>query len=116
MVEGLRPLVGPYEILDLPDRGVARLRIVSWERGSMKISPRYEGAPGEKEIPVLRVHLAPGVKPYPPMYYDITSKTLQAQLVPLLLERGYERFEYVVTKYGVAPRARFTLERVPLGT
>jgi hypothetical protein len=115
MAEGLRPLVGPYELLDLPDRGSVRLRIVSWEQGSMTISPRYEGAPSEKVVPVLRVHLAAGVKPYAPYYYDITSKTLQAQLVPLLLERGYDRYEYVVTKYGVAPRARFTLERVPLG-
>jgi len=110
----LRPLIGPYEILDLPDRGVARLRIVAWEQGTMVITPKYPGAPSEKEIPVLRAHLASGVKPYPPMYYDITSKTLQAQLVPLLMERGYERYEYVITKYGVAPRARFTLERVPL--
>jgi len=30
------------------------------------------------------------------------------------MERGYDLYEYVITKYGVAPRARFTLERVPL--
>jgi len=35
-------------------------------------------------------------------------------MLPLLLEPGFDRYEYVVTKYGVAPRARFTLERVPL--
>lgn len=114
MAEVLRRLVGPYEILDLPDRGVARLRIVTWERGVMTIHPRYAGAPEEKEVEVLRVHLAPGVKALPPPYFDITSKTLIAQLLPLLLERGFERYEYVVTKFGVAPKARFTLERVPL--
>jgi len=114
MAEVLRPLVGPYEILDLPDRGSVRLRIVTWERGSMIIHPRFAGAPTEKEIEVLRLHLAAGVKAYPPPYYDITSKTLQAQLLPLLLERGFERYEYVITKFGVAPKARFTLERVPL--
>lgn len=114
MAEELRRLPGPYELLDLVDRGSVRLRIVSSERGSIIIHPRYPGAPPEKEIPVLRVHLAPGVKPYPPMYYDITSKTLTAQMLPLLMERGFENYEYVVTKYGVAPRARFTLERVAL--
>jgi len=113
MVE-LRLLMGPYEILDLADRGSVRLRVVSWERGTMIIHPKAVGAPAEKEVEVLRVHLAEGVKLYPPSYYDITSKTLTAQMLPLLLERGFERYEYVITKYGVAPRARFTVERVPL--
>jgi len=114
MVEELRVLPGPYEIMDLRDRESVRLRIVSYEQGSITIHPRYEGAPPEKEIPVLRVHLAPGVKAFPPNYYDITSKTLIAQLLPLLYERGFENYEYVITKYGVAPRARFTLERAAL--
>ena len=114
MAEGLRPLQGPYELLDLPDRGSVRLRVTFWEQGSIVIHPRYEGAPAEKLVEALRVHLAPGVKEYPPMYYDVTSKTLMAQLMPLLLDRGFDRYTFVVTKYGVAPRARFTLEAVPL--
>lgn len=114
MAVELRRLPGPYELLDLADGASVRLRAVSWERGSILIHPRYEGAPEEKEIEVLRVHLATGVKPYPPMYYDVTSKTLMAQMLPMLMERDFERYEYIITKYGVAPRARFTLERVPL--
>jgi len=109
-----RALPGPYEILDLPDRGSARLRIVAWEQGSILIHPRYPGAPTEKEVDALRVHLAPGVKELPPMYYDVTSKTLIAQWLPYLLERDYDRYWFVITKYGVAPKARFTLERAPL--
>lgn len=114
MAEMLRRLPGPMEYLDLPDGGSARLRVVSYERGSSVINTTRRGQPAEVEIPVLRVHLAPGVKPYPPEYYDITSKTLQAQLLPMLMERGFENYEFVVTKHGVAPRARFTLERVPV--
>lgn len=114
MAENLRQLQGPYELLDLPDRGAARLRVTWWERGSIVIKPRYEGAPSEKTVEALRVHLAPGSKEYPPMYYDVTSKTLMAQLMPVLMEKGFDRYEFVVTKYGVAPRARFTLEAVPL--
>ena len=114
MSENLRRLIGPYEMFELADRETVTLRMTSWERGSIVIHPRYEGAPAEKEIEALRVHLAPGVKPTPPNYWDITSKTLIAQLMPMLLERGQERYEYVVTKYGVAPKARFTLERRPL--
>jgi len=114
LAEELRPLQGPYELLDLPDRGSVRLRVTFWERGTILIHPRYAGAPSEKRVDALRVHVAPGVKEYPPMYYDVTSKTLMAQLLPLLMERGQELYEYRVTKYGVAPMARFTLERVPL--
>jgi len=114
LAEGLRRLVGPYEIMELADRQSVTLRVVTWEQGSIVIHPRYEGAPSEKEIPVLRVHLWAGYKPYQPMYWDITSKTLMAQLLPLLLERGFENYEYVITAYGVAPRKRFTLERRPL--
>jgi len=110
----LRRLPGPIEFLNLPDGGVARLRIVAWERGSVVIrQPRPEPA-AEKEIPILRVHLAPGVKPYPPLYWNLSSKTLAAQLLPFLERPRFEHYEYVVTKYGVAPKARYTVERVPL--
>ena len=114
MSENLRRLVGPYEIFELADRESVTLRVTSWERGSIVIHPRYEGAPAEKEIEAMRVHLAPGVKPTPPMYWDVTAKTLIAQLMPILLERGQERYEFIVTKFGVAPKARFTVERRPL--
>ena len=113
MAEELRRLVGPYEILELADRESRDLKIVGWERGTMEIHPRWTGAPPAKEIPVLRVHVTREIKPLPPHYYDITSKTLMAQLLPLLLERGFERWTYRITAYGVAPRKRFTLERLP---
>lgn len=106
-----RRIPGPYEMLDLGDNERVALKIRSFERGTMIIHPKYPGAPAEKEIGVLRVHLQEGVKPYPPMYYDITSKTLTAQLLPFLLEPGFERYTFTVTKHGVGPRARFTLLR-----
>jgi len=114
MAEELRPLPEPHEILELADGETVVLRIISWERGSMVIHPRYAGAPAEKTIPALRVHVPETVKPYPPRYWDITAKTLQWQLLPLLTEPGYENYEYVITAHGVAPRKRFTLERRPL--
>jgi len=114
MAAELRRLPGPYEILDLPDRGSVTLRVRSYERGLMTIHPRYEGGPEEKEIPVLRLHLQEGVKPYPPAYYDVTSKTLQSQLIPMLAATGFDVYEYVITKFGEAPRARFTVERRPI--
>jgi len=114
MAEGLRRLLGPNEILDLADRQSVTLRIINWEHGMETIHPRYPGAPAEKDIEVLRLHLAPGVKATPPMYYDLTAKTLIAQMLPLLERRGFENYLYVITKYGVPPKARFTVEQRPL--
>jgi len=108
-----RVLPGPYELLELADRQSLRLRPIRWELGVMTIHPRNQAGPKEKTIEVLRIHVTPATKPVPPMYYDVTSKTLIAQFLPMLGEVGYENYEYVITKYGVAPTARFTLERIP---
>jgi hypothetical protein len=103
-------LRGPYELLDLGDGESLAFVPVSWERGTMEINP----ASGAKTIGAVRIHLAEGAKTAPPNYYDITSKTLIAQLEPLLMLPDYDRYTYTVTKHGVAPKARFTLERAPL--
>ena len=113
MAEELRRLVGPIEFLDLADRESMDLKIVSWERGVTKISTIRRDREVEIDIPVLRVHVTAETKPLPPRYYDISSKTLQAQLLPLLLAPRFERWTYRVTAYGVAPRKRFSLERLP---
>lgn len=113
MGEALGELPGPYEVLDLPDGGSESFVPVAWERGTMVISPRYRGAPETKEIDVLRVHVREADKPTFPHYWDVTAKTAQAQLVPLLMDPRYRDYRITVTKYGVAPRARFTVGRAP---
>ena len=80
----------------------------------MEIHPRGPGAPAVEEVPVLRLHLAPGVKLCPPQYYDVTQKTLMSQLLPLLAMPRFDAFEYVIAKHGVAPKSRFTVEKVAL--
>ena len=114
MAAEMRRLAGPIEFLELADAQSATLRVISYERGSTVIKTIRRGVEVDLEIPVLRVHLAPGAKLYPPMYYDISSKTLTAQLLPLLSEPGFEKYEYIITAHGVAPRKRFTLERRPI--
>jgi len=49
-----------------------------------------------------------------PDYWDISSKTLVAQLLPQLRLPGYEGKKFTITNYGIAPKARFTLEVRPL--
>jgi hypothetical protein len=110
----LPSLSGPFEILDLEDGGSISIIPVTWERGTMQIKPLRNGGTTTLIITALRIHVSPETKGAPPNYWDITSKTLQAQLMPLLLLPGYDAFRYVITKHGVAPKARFTLERAPL--
>ena len=109
-----RRLLEPYEILDLPDGGKEAFVPTSWEEGTMVIRPRYAGAPAEKVIPVLRIHVRKEDKPFFPHYYDVTGKTAQAQLVPLLMAPEYRLRRITVTKHGVAPRARFSVESGPI--
>lgn len=110
----LPALVGPFELLDLEDGGILSLIPISWERGTMVIHPQRNGGQVALTVGALRLHVSPETKAAPPYYYDITAKTLQAQLMPLLMLTGYDRYRYVITKHGVAPKARFTLERAPL--
>ncbi len=104
----------PYEILDLGDGESKSFVGVRYERGTMMIKPRYRGAPAEKEIPVLRVHVRKEDDPFFPHYWDITSKTCMAQILPMLMDPRARDYLITVTKYGVAPRARFTVARAPL--
>lgn len=99
----------PFEILELSDGNSVRLKAVKFETGEMVIRPRYPGAPESKTIPVLRVHLAAGVKPVGVPYWDVTSKTLQAQLRPLESEIVGKGREFVVTAHGSGPSKRFSV-------
>ena len=100
-------LQGPYEILELGDGETLTTGILRWQEGEVEIHPAYK--PEGKMITALRIHVPEKDKEYFPYYWDVTSQTLVAQLLPYLERPGYERRIYAITKHGVAPRARFTL-------
>lgn len=100
----------PFEILELADGQTVELRIVEATRGAMTIRPRYPGAPAEKVIAALRLQLAPGVKTVGPSYFDVTSQTLIAQLIPYLDRLKREQLPFKITAHGLGPRKRFTVE------
>jgi len=110
MVEPLIELTGPYEIFELTDRERKTLRISDWKVGTIKISTAE--VPAGKVVKALRVFVPADVKPIGVNWYDITSQTLIAQLQPYLETPDYKKKTFVITKYGSAPRARFTLEVV----
>jgi len=101
-------LLTAAEILELTDGETKALHIAGWELGEMDIQPR-DGRP-EKRIRVLRVRVPPGEKVAGPAYWDITGQTLIEQLLPYLRQANYRQLTFTITKYGVAPRARFGLK------
>ncbi len=102
----------PFEYLDLPDRAIMKLRVQSYKLGRGSIRPRYAGAPEVKVNRILRVTVPHTVKPLGPPYWDISSKTLQAQLIPLLDQVISQNREVEVQAFGVAPSKRFTVKVV----
>ena len=100
-------LPGPFEILELEDGETLTTGILRWEKGEVEIHPAYK--PEGKMITALRIHVPEKDKEYFPYYWDVTSQTLVAQLLPYLERYGYEARTYTITKHGIAPRARFTL-------
>jgi len=103
----MEKLEGPYEILELEDEQTLTTKISHWAIGEVLIHPAYK--PDGKFIKALRIHVPEADKEYFPFYWDATSQTLIAQLLPYLEQPGYAQRTYTITKHGVAPRARFTL-------
>lgn len=82
---------GPYEILELADGESVTLHVERWEAGTMVIHPTYPGAPEEKIVDGLRVHVPMADKEYLPSFWDITGGHLVAGLkpfLPMLMETG----------------------------
>lgn len=98
----------PYELMDLQDRETVSFRVLRWEPGEIPIKTQDE--PDGKLVQSLRVHVPPEDKPVGLPYWDITSQTLQVQLLAMLRDPVQVKRRFTVTKHGVRPRARFTLE------
>jgi len=81
--------------------------IDKWEQGTTQITTMRNGTATAKIINVLRVYLPAGEKRVGMPYWDITSTTLQAQMLPLLPQAQARKTRIRITKHGVAPLARF---------
>ena len=113
-VEELEPLMPPFEIFDIPPSAEVVFHITDWAVGRSKIHPRFAEAPPSKIIPILRIGIDPAIKDIGPPYFDITSKTLQATLLPYLETPDYKDKLFRIKKYGEKPTARFSLSVEPL--
>lgn len=103
-------LPSPFEIFELEDGQTYEMKFIKFEEGEALIHPAYK--PQGKWIKVLRVWVTKDVKEFFPYYWDITSSTLVAQLLPMFAVSGANERSYLITKHGVAPKARFSVEVV----
>lgn len=103
----------PFELLDLPPGGELVTRVVRMEEDRAVIKPAR--APQGVEVTVLRLHVPAADKAVAPQWWDVTATTLhpslRAQLPAVIREGRWIRIQ----KFGVAPRARFSLEVFPPG-
>ena len=104
-------LPGPIEFLELAPGESRELAIARAEEGTTTITNTREPAP--KSIPVLRVHLVPGSRAAGLPYYDISSKRLQAQLAPVVLNPAALPRTVKVTKVGSGLGAQFQVDVAP---
>ena len=102
----------PMEFLDLADGESRTFRVLRAERGTAMITPAGSGAP--KEIPVVRLHVAPQDKPAGPPYVDVSSRTLQAQLAAAVDRPGLLPRIFTFTARGVAPAKRYEVASGPI--
>jgi hypothetical protein len=105
------PIAPPLELLELGDGEMRELLVTGFELGTTVIHPidRREG----KTVTVVRLLVDRMSKALFPYYYDLTAGTLTAQALPLLSAVTQWPRVAAITKYGVAPRARYGFELRP---
>jgi hypothetical protein len=108
MNEELKPLAGPYELFDLADGETREFRAIRYEMGVVRIQTAV--VPAGKDVVGLRIFVTAASKPVGVNWWDVTSRTLIAQLLPYLEAPGLEVRQFSVTKLGVAPKARFMVK------
>jgi hypothetical protein len=131
MSDGVRELPEPIELLDLEHGNAISLSIDRFEMGQTlihptQITPRHvrihmqqngltappvAGTPISVMIPVLRVFGTRVDQPSPLHYWDISSKTLQADLLPRLIANQGGVLTVTLTANGYKPTKRYSVEQ-----
>lgn len=124
-------LAGPMELLDLEHQNSITLSITGYQQGETTIHPKNPGprqvriymqqnglteppAPGTPisiRIPALRVFGIRVDKPSTNRYWDITSLTLQADLLPRLIAHAGSTLNVTLTANGHKPTKRYSVEQ-----
>ena len=108
MPEELKPLLGPYEIFEMTDGETRVFQVNDWKLGTMGMVTAE--TPAGKIVKTLRLYVPQLHKPLGVNWWDVTSQTLIAQLLPYLELPNYQVKTFTVSKFGVKPKARFTVK------
>lgn len=123
----------PMELLDLEHQQSIQMLIIRYELGTTLIHPKTitprqirlymiqnsltepptAGTPISIRIPVLRVWGERLDAPSSAPYWDISSKTLQADLLPRLYAAAGAPLKVTLTANGVKPTKRYSVEVNP---
>ena len=123
-------LPGPMELLDLEHQNSITLSLTSYQQGETTIHPKNpgprqvriymqqngltepptSGTPISIRIPVLRVFGFRVDKPSPARYWDISSLTLQADLLPRLIASSGGTLNVTISANGYKPTKRYSVE------
>ena len=88
-----------------------RFRVLRWEMGQLLIFP--PDAPQGKSVPNLRVFIHPDDPNEGAPYWDITTKRVQAMLLPILPKIAGTGAFLHIRKDGDGPTSRFSLTVEP---
>ena len=101
----------PYDILDLRDGGELVTRVIGMEEGPIAVTPK-DGRP-PRIVEGVRLYVPMADKQTAPGWWDLTAQTLKPTLREVAREAIATGRWLKVTKYGVAPGARFSVELLP---
>jgi hypothetical protein len=95
-------------ILELQDRQGIIITPIKYEIFEYTIFPKYlQGQ--SKKIKILRIYVPKEEQLFGPGYWDITSQTLIATLLPILKQKTLGSFKVQIVAIGVAPAKRFSV-------
>jgi hypothetical protein len=131
MSDGVRVLPEPMEFLDLAHGASIQLRIDRYDQGVATIHPTQvthrhrrifmeqqglteppaAGMPIGIQVPVIRLYGTRLDKESPTRYWDISAKTLQADLLPRLIAMQGIPLTLTITATGERPTKRYSVEQ-----
>ena len=123
-------LAEPIELVDLHDGESMTLAIGGFLDGTIVIHPKNPthrhlrqhmdqrglnapppaGTPISVEVPAIRLLAQRLDKPSPAPYFDVTSKTLRADLLARLTNNPHLPLTVTLTAHGKAPQKRYSVE------
>jgi hypothetical protein len=110
-IDSLKPLGGPFEILELRDQQRLEIAPTHMEFGTMTI--KTGDAPEGKVIVVARLHVQIRRFGLTPAYWDVTGQHAVAELYGWHMATGGVHGTFRLTQYGKGKAGRTQIDHRP---